>query len=671
MKRRLWVVLALGAVWVGGLGARLYDLQIVRRDHFRSVASRQQLDIVELEPPRGTIYDRRGRELAVSVTAASLYANPAAIEDPGALARQLAPVLGLDDAELVAKLDSERSFVWIRRKLDPPEVVAVRQLDLPGLGFVEESKRYYPFRRLAGHLLGFVGTDHTGLAGLEAAYDRVVAGRSARRTVLRDAYRQALMSPEMRFPEPEPGHDLHLTIDSTIQHIVERELSAAVERARAKGGSVVVMDPWSGAILAMASLPSFDPNRFSEVDPSFWRIRPISDVFEPGSTFKMITVAAALESHLVDPNDLVDCEQGAITIDRVRIRDHHPYGELTVRQVLAKSSNVGAIKIGQIAGKERLDRQVRAFGFGRESGIDLPGESAGLLQPLERQRPMADIYLSFGHGLAVTALQLTNAFAAVANGGVLHQPYVVAGIGRSGAIERMPRPVALGRVLHPATALSLERLLEEVVENGTAGRAAVPGYRVAGKTGTPQKLAESGTGYSSSRYMASFVGFAPARDPAVVCLVLIDEPFGGAEGGVVAAPLFSSIVGEILNYLRVPPEEAPEPAWPGEQLAELEPEAPQSLGGVDAGDLSASTSAVPAVGMRGYGMAVTGAAEPSDAMPDLVGLTARQAVVILGAAGLAPRLNGTGFVVRQRPAVGTPLTELDGRPELWLSPSVS
>lgn len=672
MKRRLWVVVALLAVWVGALGARLYDLQIVRRDHFRGIASRQQLDIVELEPPRGTIYDLRGRELAVSVTAESLYANPGAIDDPVAVARRLAPVVEVEEERLRARFDSARSFVWVRRKLDPPMAAAVRALDLPGIGFVDESKRYYPFRRLAGHLLGFVGTDHTGLAGLEAAYDQVVAGRSARRTVLRDAYRQALASPELRFLEPEPGRDLHLTIDSTIQHIAERELAVAVERSSAKGGSAIVMDPWSGAILAMASLPAFDPNHFSEVDPSYWRIRPISDVFEPGSTFKMVTVAAALEANLIDPNDLVDCELGAITIDRVRIRDHHPYGELTVREVLAKSSNVGAIKIGLLAGRERLDRQVRAFGFGRETGIDLPGESAGLLAPLAEQRPMADVFMSFGHGLAVTSLQLVNAFAAVANGGVLHQPYVVAGFGRPGEIERLSRPVVLGRVLHPATALSLERLLEEVVENGTARRAAVPGYRVAGKTGTPQKLSESGRGYSSSRYMASFVGFAPARRPAIVCLVLIDEPRGGAEGGVVAAPAFSAIVRATLNYLKVPPEQAPEPAWPGERVA--------SVGRSSDAVAGARESAVPAaIGVGegsdpGTSTAARGAiaeAPEGEAMPDLSGLTGRQALAVLVARGLAPRLHGTGFVVRQQPAVGTPFSEIDERPELWLSPSVS
>jgi cell division protein FtsI (penicillin-binding protein 3) len=692
MKRRLWIVLTLFGVWLLALTARLYDLQVVEHERYTEIARRQQMDVVELDPPRGTIFDARGRELAVSVSAESLFADPRAIEDPSGTARRLAKVLpGLDEARLAAALDSERSFVWVRRKLDPPQAEAVRQLDIHGLGFVDESKRYYPFRQLAGHLLGFVGTDHTGLEGLEAQYDAVVAGEGARRTVLRDAYRQALASPELRFPEPRPGRDLYLTLDATIQHIVERELYAAVEGSGAAGGSAIVLDPWSGAILAMASLPLFDPNRFAEVDASHWRIRSITDVFEPGSTFKMITVATALEANLVDPDDLIDCERGGITISRKRIRDHHPYDLLTVRDVLAKSSNVGAIKIGLIAGAERLDQQVRAFGFGRASGVDLPGESPGLFLPRAQWAPMTDIYMSFGHGIAVTSLQLANSFAAVANGGVLYRPYIVAGTGRDGVVERQPPPEALGRVLHPATARSVERLLEAVVETGTARRAQIPGYRVAGKTGTPQKLDEGGGGYSNSRYMASFVGFAPARRAAVVCLVMIDEPRGGAEGGVVAAPTFQAIVRSVLNYLKVPPEDPVEPAWP--RLAALDETAAEGEvvaadDGVAALDALAELAEEGTEGLTEIADGTVTAPEELAALdpesdvgidpdvpvlPDVSGLTARQAMTALTALGVVPRLNGAGFVVRQSPAAGTPLSEVGEGPELWLAaaPSVS
>jgi len=651
VKRRLWLALALLGLWLAALGFRLYELQVRRHDHFADLARRQQQDIVELEPPRGTIYDARGRELAVSVNSESLFANPADIDDPKKVAKRLAAELGLDRAALERTLSAERRFVWVKRKLDPPQAEGVRQLEIDGLGFVDESKRYYPFRRLAGHLLGFVGTDHTGLEGLEARYDGVIAGQSVQRTVLRDAYRKRLDSPQYKFSEVEPGQDLHLTLDATIQHIVERELQAAVESSGAEGGSVVVLDPWSGAILAMTSLPYFDPNRFSESGASTWRIRSITDVFEPGSTFKMVTVAAALEANLIDPNDLIDCESGGITINRIRIRDHHPYGLLTVRQVLAKSSNVGAIKIGMIAGPERLDRQVRAFGFGRPTGVDLPGESGGMLRPRAQWAPMTDIYMAFGHGFAVTSLQLVNAFAAVANGGTLYRPHIVAAIG-DGSRQRSE---AMGRVLHPATARSLERLLEEVVENGTARRAAIPGYRVAGKTGTPQKLAAGGNGYSSTRYMASFVGFAPARRPRLVVLVLIDEPAGGLEGGQVAAPTFRAIVGSALTYLKVPPTEPAEPEWPRATPRVASQRRPADQG-IAVGDVVLASLETP---------------PGAELLPDLAGLTAREAVTRLAEAGLRPRLYGVGYVNRQLPSAGTPVSEVGEAIELWLGPSGS
>jgi cell division protein FtsI (penicillin-binding protein 3) len=643
VKNRLVVALAFMVVWFAALGYRLYDLQVVRYDHYSAIARSQQQDIVELEPPRGTIYDAHDRELAVSVNAESLFANPAVVDDPAVVARLLAAEIDVDRRSLERSLSSSKRFVWLSRKLDPPQVTRIKALDIEGLGFVVESKRYYPFRHLAGHLLGFVGTDHTGLEGLEAHYDSIIAGQSVQRTVVRDAHRTALPLPQHQFSEIEPGQDLHLTLDATIQHIAERELAAAVESSGSKGGMVILLDPWTGAILAMTSMPFFDPNRFSESSAETRRIRPITDVFEPGSTFKMVTVAAGLEANVIDPNDLFDCENGGITISGMRIRDHHPYGELTVREILSKSSNVGAIKIGLLAGAERLDSQTRAFGFGRATGVDLPGESVGMFRPREQWAPMADVYMSFGHGFAVTALQLVNSFAVVANGGTLPRPYVVAP--RPGSAPAEP----LKRVLHPAVARSLGRLLEDVVENGTAGRAAIPGYRVAGKTGTPQKISAPGRGYSRSLYMASFVGFAPARNPRVVGLVLLDEPRGGAEGGVVAAPTFAAIVGSVLRYMKVPPSEPAEPAWP--LRADLEAEDEEVVGG-----LSIPTVAVVTDG---------------SALPDLAGLTARQAVSRLAAAGIVPRLHGAGFVQRQVPLAGTPLTEAGTEIELWLTPSAS
>jgi cell division protein FtsI (penicillin-binding protein 3) len=546
---------------MAAIAARLVHLQVDRHEEYRRRADRQQQRVVEVKPPRGTIFDRRGRELAVSVEVDSAYAVPREVEDPEATARVLARIVGGDAQRLARLLGSRREFVWVGRKLDRPVAAEIRRLDLPGIDFLPESKRYYPMRELAAHVLGFVGTDDVGLGGAEAAYDDLVSGRAVRRTVLRDARRGTLLYPHLAFSEAEPGSDLHLTIDASIQHIVERELVRTIERYRARGGMVVVLDPRTGAVLAMASRPTFDPNRFNAVPPSRWRNRAISDSYEPGSTFKMVTAAAALEANVLDPSDTLDCERGGITLAGIRIRDHKPFDKLTLEEVIAKSSNVGAIKTGLLAGRERLYRQIVAFGFGRPTGIDLPGEAAGLLYPLRGWQYLTPAYVSFGQGVGVTPLQLTAAFAAVANGGTLVRPHVVRAVGRGADVEELPRSEARGRALSAATARSLERVLEAVITDGTGKRAAIPGYRVAGKTGTAQK-AIPGRGYSA--HIANFVGFAPARDPAVVCLVAIDEPTTAIGGGVVAAPAFAAIVAQVLVYLGVRPEREPIERWPGE-----------------------------------------------------------------------------------------------------------
>ena len=385
MKSRLAVVLAFVGLWVGAIAWRLYDLQIARHGEYSRRAERQQQKVIELDAPRGTIYDRNGVELAVSVEVQSAFAVPREITDPGATASAIARLLpDVDGAKLLRQLKSDREFIWAARKLDPPQAKALKELALPGIYFLPESKRYYPLRALAAQVLGYMGTDGHGLAGLEAAYDKEIAGRAGRRRVLRDAKRGTLLRDDRSFADAEAGNDLHLTIDASIQYVVERELAKAVEQFHAKSASAVFLDPRTGEILAMASLPSFDPNRFGETPATNWRNRVIQDAFEPGSTFKMVTVAAALEANLIDPSDVFDCQMGSITLASVTIRDHKAFGSLTVADILAKSSNIGAIKIGLTAGAERLYAKTRAFGFGSETGIDLPGESAGLLRPLER-----------------------------------------------------------------------------------------------------------------------------------------------------------------------------------------------------------------------------------------------------------------------------------------------
>lgn len=642
MRRRSLLLLGAAAFWFLVLVLRLAYLQVERHDEYRSRAEGQHQRVVELDPPRGTVFDRHGQKLAVSVEVDSAFAVPAEVPDPEATAAALAGLLGEPAERYREALGRDREFVWIARKLDPPVAARLRELDLPGIDFLSESKRYYPNRELAGALLGFVGTDNAGLAGLEAAWDDLVAGRAGRQTVLRDARRGTVVVPDLAAAPPEPGADLVLTIDAALQHVAERELAAAVSETRASGGSVVLLDPRSGAVLALASAPGFDPNRFASYDESTWRDRAVMNAYEPGSTFKIFTVAASLEHQLLDPSDVFDCGMGSITLAGIRIRDHKPFGELTVREVLAMSSNVGAIKVGLTVGRERLYEEIRQFGFGRPTGIALPGESAGLLRELPDWRPLTTAYVSFGQGISVTPLQLATAVAAVANGGTLLRPHLVAAVRHAGGIETRPSGEIVGRPISPATALTLERMMEEVVERGTGKAAAVPGYRVAGKTGTAQK-AVPGIGYAANRYVASFVGFAPARDPRLVGLVVIDEPRGGRyHGGQVAAPVFSHILARALPLMGIPPDHERQLTPPDE---------------------GAASETVRRARLDGDGPL------SRDDVPDFTGLTAREVVRRSAAAGVRVELNGTGgFVARQSPLPGTRRAALgDDQPiRLWL-----
>lgn len=601
-KRRVILLLVLAVAWAGGITWRLAALQVEGHEKYSQRARDQHHQQVHLEPPRGTIYDARGREMAVSVEVDSVFADPRTLSrdgDPRAAAEALAAVLGADADELHADLSKDTGFVWIERQLDPERAAAVAELGLPGIGFVKEYERFYPMNQVAAQVLGFAGLDQRGLEGLEHLYDDVVAGREGSKTLLRDAHRRTAASPLLAGNAARPGASLHLTLDAAIQHIAERELAAAVEAKGAVGGSVVILDPATGAILALASAPLIDANRFPEYPLAERRNRPVMDAYEPGSTFKMVTAAAALSANVVDPSDELDCGMGSITLHGVRINDHKRFGRLTFREVIAKSSNVGTIKTGLAVGDRLLYDTIRGFGFGRPTGVDLPAESAGGLSgfPAWERWPLTKAYVSFGQGVAVTPLQLASAFAAVANGGELLRPHVVASVGdpapgRGDDDVRLARLDAaepdadfaaatllqprgrevVARPITPATARELERMLEGVVEAGTGRRAAVPGYAVAGKTGTAQKAGEGG--YSATRFVASFAGFVPARRPRLVIAVAVDEPWPDYHGGSVAAPVFSAIAEQALLYLGVAPDDVLG-APPGDlQTAEAEPSLP-------------------------------------------------------------------------------------------------
>lgn len=573
MKSRLIVLAVVAALWAGGIGYRLHDLQVVRHEVYTQRAERQQQRVVQVDPPRGTIYDARGRELAVSLEVASAFAVPREIEDPAAVAQALAPILGTSARELLPRLAGDGEFSWIERKLDPSATEKILQLDLPGVHFLHEYRRYYPLGETAATVLGFVGVDNQGLAGLEYQYNAEVSGKRGERTLLRDARRGLLAQPSLPGSDAEPGQDLRLSLDATLQFIAEEELARAVAANSARSGSAVLLDANTGAVVAMASWPSFNPNHPAiGARSEARRNRVIMDAYEPGSTFKMVTAAAVLEAHAVRPDDIFDCEMGSITLHGIRIGDHKPFGLLTFRQVLQKSSNVGVIKAALRLPREDFYAAIQAFGFGRPTGIDLPGENQGILRPLEGWSALAPAYISFGQGIAVTPIQLARAFAAVANGGFLLQPHVVDAVGHDDEWWKL-HPVApvVGKPLTPATAQVLGSLLEGVtVEGGTGFRAAIDGYRVAGKTGTAETAADGG-GYSSSRFVPSFVGYAPASRPALVGLVVIDSPRAGSiGGGTVAAPVFARIVGRALLYLGVPPD-VPETLPPGQTAGGLWP----------------------------------------------------------------------------------------------------
>ncbi len=629
---RLTFVLVVSCLWLAAVAVRLFVLQVQRHAEFRERAVDQQQDVVELSPPRGTIYDTRGRQLAVSVEASSAAAHPHMIEDPAAVAAALDGFAGGGVEKLTRDLASSRKFVWVERKLDPVRAEAVRELDLAGVVFLRESKRYYPLASLASQVLGYVGTDHTGLAGLEFLYDKVVTSEPGKRTVVRDAKHGTVLYPNRDEAEATPGQDLHLTLDAAIQHLVERELAAAIESSGAKKGMIVVVDPSTGAILAMASHPSFDPNHFAESPRSHWRNSVVQDAFEPGSTFKMVTLAAALEADMVDPLETIDCGMGGITLAGVRIDDHTPFGALTARQIIAKSSNVGAIKLGFAAGRERLYRTIREFGFGRPTGIDLPSESSGIVWPLERWSELAPAYISFGQGISTTALQMTSAFAAIANGGRLMKPYIVDSIGDG----KRHQPEVAGWPIAPSSVRQARSMLESVVIEGTAKAAAIDGYRAAGKTGTAQKVI--GRGYAAGKYIASFIGFAPVKDPVLAAAVVLDEPWPRYHGGQVAAPVFSKIASQILLYLGALPDRDDDAS----SLPEIR---------------TAAIAQRPVPGPT--------AAVPEGAVPDFAGLSARQAVTLSADLGIPVTLEGHGAVARQTPSPGTPLEEAAAI-EVWL-----
>jgi cell division protein FtsI (penicillin-binding protein 3) len=554
-RLRIYVLVGLFALALGALIARLFDVQILQHHLLSGLAERQYQKSAELRGKRGTIYDRRRRELALSVDRESVYINPSEfLKSPEALT-DLYRVLELKETTILEKLQSDRQFIWLKRQLSPEESATVRSLGLKGVGFATESQRFYPKHALAGQVIGFVGTDETGLEGIEHGYESTLAGEAVRVTLDRDARGRSISLRATTLGQLPRGQDLVLTLDERIQFIAERELREQVKRTGARGGVVLVMDPFTGEILALANESVFDPMHFREAAPKIWRERSITDTFEPGSTLKAVLAAAAFEERLVRPDDMVFGEQGSMQVASTSIRDHEKFGWLTFREVIEKSSNIGAIKIGQRLGKERFYDYLCRFGIGSRTGIDFPGEAPGLLRPPPQWSEVSLASLSIGQEVAVTPLQLATAFSALANGGILVRPYLGNTVLKGGEVVRETAPVQVRRVISESTARLVTNILQGVVARGTGKGAAVDGYSVAGKTGTAQKFDTTLGKYSPQKSIASFVGYLPAERPRATILVSLDEPQGEmAWGGTAAAPVFSAIARQTMRYLRVPPD---------------------------------------------------------------------------------------------------------------------
>jgi cell division protein FtsI (penicillin-binding protein 3) len=618
---------------------RMFQLQVLKKEQLYKLAAQQQNVQIPLVPKRGTVYDTKGNELAVSIEVDSVYADARKVVDVEKTANELASILQIDRKELKQRLKNHRPFEWVQRKISSKEAERIKALQLPGLSFLKENRRFYPNSKLAAHLIGFVGLDSKGLEGVEFQYDALLNGENHVWTAARDALGREIAMGNVPFEKEDHYRNIVLTIDKPIQHITETELDRGVEKWGAKGGMAIAMDPLTGKILAMASYPTFNPNQFIQYRSKSWRNEAVSDVFEPGSLFKVFLAAAALEEQAVRPSDSFFCENGSYTVYDRTIHDHSKHGWLTFQQIIKFSSNIGASKVGEKMGRERFYRYISAFGFGEKTRINLPGEGKGIVHHPRYWPPVALDTISFGQGISVTGIQLVTALSAIANGGFLMKPYVVEKImDEKGEVVQSFQPEIVRKIISEETAKKVTALLKATTEKGGTGEGAVPaGYEVAGKTGTAQKVDSLLGGYSEDRYTSGFMGFAPAEEPKLVLLVVIDEPQGNNYGGVVAAPIFKAIMEKALPYLNVIPK--------GTMIVKNELDSAPKKGALEPQPLIDGVK----VG-KGAGMVV---------MPDLTGLSMRNALSRMEGRGLIIKVSGNGKVVEQTPRPGTVIEKGD------------
>ena len=638
LKLRLVSVLIIFMILFIALLSRAFQLQVLSGEKLKNLAQRQHTATLQLQPERGMVYDRNGEKLAVSVLADSVCADPTRIADPLKASRQIAVILNLDKQVVMKKILEPKNFCWLARRISPDEAANVDNAEIEGIFLVKEPKRFYPNGQLAAHLLGFVGADANGLEGLENKYDDILKGKPEKLAWARDAKGKKIF---LRVGNNEAKKDesvnLVLTIDSRIQYLVETHLKEAVVSKGAKGGIAVVMDPKTGEILAMATEAGFNPNNINGLTPEKWRNRAITDYFDPGSTFKPFLVAGALEEKTIRESEKFYCEDGNYTVANRVIHEanRQRHGQLSVRDILKYSSNIGSVKIAQKLGKEKFYQYIDNFGFGTKTGIDLPGESPGLVRPVRNWSKVDTATIAFGQGVSVTAIQMIAAMSAIANGGVLMKPYILRSVTDKNNIPiKMYNPTVVRKVVSAETAKRLTNMLTEVVgsADGSGKNANIVNVAVAGKTGTSQKFDFSRGVYSSEKVRTSFIGFFPADNPQVAILVILDEPQRDKWGGVAAAPVFKSIGEQILNCFKTNIRETP-------------------IFGPDKQSKVQLISAQETIVARSIDN------NDESAVPDFHGLTIREAMKKAKSRSIELKVSGNGWAVRQYPPAGRVLGE--------------
>ena len=609
------------------VGGRAFQLQVLQGEKLKRLGERQHLKEWIVLPKRGAVMDRAGEPLALSLEAQSVYVRPHRIHDAATVTRALAKILNLNIVEVKQKMTSDKPFVWIKRQISPQEAEQIQALRADGIGMFYEPNRYYPQGQLAGQVIGFVGRDSEGLEGLELHYNDYIRGETGSSVIERDALGRRVLVQGVEGLQIPPGGDIHLTLDMSVQHLAEKELEATISKYRAKAGVAIVVEPSTGEVLALANYPSFNPNNFSKQSPQQKRNRAVADSFEPGSTFKTILAAAALEEGVVGKDDLFYCEMGKYAYAGKFIHDTHPHGWLPFSKILQVSSNIGFTKVAEKLKRERYFKYIEKFGFGQITGIDAPGEAPGLLRRPESWSAIDLATHAFGQGIAATPIQMVMAYAAIANGGFLMRPYLVRRVvGPKGEVLLENQPRVVRRVISEKTSRLLASMLKEVTnEGGTGMMAKVEGFEVAGKTGTAQKADLAHGGYAAAKRVASFVGFVPADAPKLVALVLVDEPEVNVYGGVVAAPVFRNIARGALRHLAVAPQKP---------------------------DLVPAAVGQAELPVRRALKKETAADGSSSAVPDFVGLSLREAVEKARAMSVKVKMRGNGYVVRQSPAPG-------------------